>query len=63
MAVERRKGLEEAGTGAGEGAGAIALVCIGGKEGGPIDVGLPPGVRALVSEMPIPLWPEKVSTE
>jgi len=63
IAVDRRNGFEDAGTGAGGGAGEIELVGIGGNEGGPTDVGLPPGVSARVRDMPIPLWPDSVSTE
>lgn len=36
---------------------------MGGNDGGPTDVGLPPGVRARVREIPILLWAESVSTE
>ena len=53
-AVDRRHGFEEAGTGAGGGVGEIELVETGGKEGGQMDIGLPPGVRARLREMPIP---------
>lgn len=63
IAVDRRNGFEDAGTGAGGGAGEIELVEIGGSEGGPTDVGLPPGVSARVRDMPIPLWLDSVSTE
>lgn len=62
-AVDRLKGLEDADCGAGGGVGARALVCIGGRDGGPTDMGRPPGVNARVREMPIPLWLDKVSTE
>jgi hypothetical protein len=62
-AVERRQEFEEAGTGAGGGVGVIELVETGGNEGGPTDMGRPPGVRARFKEMPIPPCTESVSTD
>ena len=58
MAVDRRKGLEEAVTDE-PGAGDVAdlEICRCGRDGGPTDVGLPPGVRDRVTEMPFPLRP------
>lgn len=41
----------------------MAEVDIGGKEGGPTDVGLPPGVKALVKDIPRLLWVVRVSTD
>lgn len=55
-AVDRLNGFDDAGC-IGCGAGEIELVWIGGKEAGWIDVGLPPGVRARVREMPMPPSP------
>jgi hypothetical protein len=49
-AVERRNGLEDAATVGGIGDG---LVGMGGNEGGPTDVGLPPGVSARVRFIPM----------
>lgn len=62
-ALDRRKGLEEAGVGAEGGAGDTTEVCMGGSEGGPTEVGRPPGVRARVSDMPILLCMESASAE
>jgi hypothetical protein len=62
-AVDRRNGFEDADWGAGGGVGAIALVWMGGKDGGPTDVGRPPGVRARVRDMPKPLCVASVSAD
>jgi len=53
-AVDRRNGFD---------VGAIALVWMGGKDGGPTDVGRPPGVRARVRDMPKPLCVASVSAD
>jgi hypothetical protein len=52
-AVDRRKGLEEAGTGTT--GGAMAVDWIGGSDGGCTEAGLPPGVKARVIPRPAPL--------
>lgn len=55
-AVDRRKGFEEDDEedGPGKAEGVMLVVWIGGSDGGPTDVGRPPGVRDRFRDMPMP---------
>ena len=56
IAVDRRKGFADAdGAVAGLGAGDMEVVWIGGRDGGPTDMGRPPGVSARAMDAPYPL--------